>query len=64
LSGNDNQCFLQIEPAAQALLQTADIAFIHFDSARKQIASRFSLSARCIPNALAPFFWVVTHHIA
>ena len=32
--------FLQIEPAKQALLQTADIAFIHLDSAREQIATR------------------------
>jgi len=29
LSGNDNQCFAQIEPSGQALLQTADIASIH-----------------------------------
>ena len=40
LSGNDNQCFIQIEPAGQALLQTADVAFIHFHSAREQITSR------------------------
>src|ERR1039457_5100524 len=24
----------------------------------------FSPSTRCSPNALAPFFWVVTHHMA
>ena len=24
----------------------------------------FSPSTRCRPNALAPFFWVVTHHMA
>src|SRR5215469_7082081 len=24
----------------------------------------FRPSTRCSPNALAPFFWVVTHHIA
>jgi hypothetical protein len=24
----------------------------------------FSPRTRCSPNALAPFFWVVTHHMA
>ena len=40
LSSHNNQCFLQIEPTEQAFLQTADIAFIHLDSARQQIPSR------------------------
>ena len=40
LSGNNNQCFLQIESAGQALFQATDIAFIHLHSAGEQITSR------------------------
>jgi hypothetical protein len=40
MSNNDSQCFTQIEPAGQALLQTADIAFIHLHFARKQFTPR------------------------
>src|ERR1022692_233367 len=59
LSGNDNQGFIQIEPAGQALLQTADVAFIYLHSAREQITPRSYHGAaqfmqQC-PRCLIPF---------
>ncbi len=40
LSGDNHQGFLEAEPAGQSLLQTAHIAFLHFDSAGQQVAPR------------------------
>src|SRR6266481_5201448 len=40
VGSHHNQCFLQVEPPGQPLLQTTQIAFVHLDPAGEQIAPR------------------------
>ena len=39
LSGDHDQCFLQVEPSGKSLLLTAHVTFVHFNPAGEQIAS-------------------------